>query len=399
MPDISSRGVLVPPSPIRKLVYYADQAKRKGITVHHLNIGQPDIATPKPMLDFFKNNNINIIGYTHSAGIEKLRRKFAQYYAQIGVDISYEDLYVTTGGSEGILFAMLTCLNPGEEIIIPEPFYCNYLSYAVVAGVDIVPVTAYLSNNFALPPVAEIKNKISAKTKAILICNPNNPTGYVYSKQELLEIKKIVQERNLFLIVDEAYRDFVYTTEPAFSCLRLKDIDDNLIVVDTVSKRYSACGARVGMLITKNKAVQDAVYKLCQMRLSAPYLEQLAVEEVLNLDSSFFELTKKEYQARRDGLLERLKKIPGVVCAYPHGAFYVIARLPVDDADRFCQWLLEVFSHNNETVMLAPLSGFYKTQNIGKDEVRFAYVIDQLAIHKAMDCLAVALPLYQKTMM
>jgi aspartate aminotransferase len=383
----------MPPSPIRKLVPFAEQAKKKGITVYHLNIGQPDIETPAAILEAVRKADIKVLEYSHSAGNESYRRKLVQYYKKAGISVSHEQILVTTGGSEAILFGFLTCLNPGEEVIIPEPFYANYNGFAVAAGVKIVPITSTIENGFALPPIDEFKKAITPKTKAILICNPNNPTGYLYSRAEMEALKNICLEYNLYLFSDEAYREFCYAGE-YISAMQLEGLEEHVVLMDTISKRYSACGARLGALVTKNKAVYDAAMKFAQARLSPPGLAQIMGEAAIDLPDHYFDVPKQEYLSRRNLLVARLNAIPGVFCPNPGGAFYAIARLPIDDADKFCQWLLEHFSYKNQTVMLAPATGFYSTPGLGKNEVRLAYVLNLTSLDAAMDCLEKALEEY-----
>lgn len=394
MLSISTRGQVMPASPIRKLVPYAEAAKKRGIKVYHLNIGQPDIETPKPMLDAVRHSDFKILEYSHSAGNESYRRKLVAYYQNQGIPLDYTQIIVTTGGSEAILFAMMSCLDAGDEVIIPEPFYANYNGFAVAAGVKVVPVTAHIEDGFALPPIAALEEKITNRTKAVLICNPNNPTGYLYSQEELEKLKDIIKQHNLFLFSDEAYGEFCYTGTH-FSAMQLEGLDDHVVLLDTISKRYSSCGARIGTLVTRNSDVLDAVMKFAQSRLSPPTFGQIAGEAALDLPGDYFNATKVEYQRRRDTLVSRLNQIPGVFCPNPGGAFYAMAKLPVDDSDRFCQWILESFSYEGQTVMMAPGTGFYGTPGLGKQEVRFAYVLNTDAIHKAMDCLERALEVYK----
>jgi len=383
----------MPPSPIRKLVPFAEAAKKKGITVFHLNIGQPDIETPPAILDAVKNATIPVLEYSHSAGNESYRKKLVQYYAKAGISLTPQQIIITTGGSEAILFGFFTCLNPGDEVIVPEPFYANYNGFACAAGVKVVPITSTIESGFALPPIADFKKVISPKTKAILICNPNNPTGYLYSKDEMEALGSLCLKHDLYLFSDEAYREFSYEGQ-AMSALELKGLEEQVIVMDTISKRYSACGARIGAFITRNAAVYDGAMKFAQARLSPPGLAQLLAEAAVDLPDNFFDAPKKEYQQRRDLLVRRLNKMPGVFCPNPGGAFYAIAKLPIDDSDKFCQWLLESFSYNNQTLMLAPATGFYGTPGLGKQEVRLAYVLNLDSINKAMDCLEQALASY-----
>lgn len=383
----------MPPSPIRKLVPYAEAAKKKGITVYHLNIGQPDIETPKMVLDAVRHSDFKILDYSHSAGNESYRKKLVKYYAGVGINVTHNEIIVTTGGSEAILFGFMTCMDAGDEVIIPEPFYANYNGFAVAADVKVVPVTSHIENGFALPPIAEIEKKITPKTKAIVICNPNNPTGYLYSETEMQQLKDIIIKHNLYLFSDEAYREFCYEGKQ-FSAGHLTGVDDHVIIMDTISKRYSACGGRIGAFVTKNKTVLDAAMKFAQARLSPPSFAQIAGEAAIDLPADYFDTTKAEYKRRRDLIVQRLNAMEGVFCPNPGGAFYAMARLPIDDADVFCQWLLESFSHNKRTVMLAPATGFYGTPGLGKQEVRLAYVLNTSAINEAMDCLEEALKQY-----
>jgi len=393
MLSISNRGKHMPPSPIRKLVPYAEAAKKRGIKVFHLNIGQPDIETPPQILDAVRHSDFKVLEYSHSAGNESYRKKLVEYYKRVGINIHHNQIIVTTGGSEAILFGFMSCLDAGDEVIIPEPFYANYNGFAVAADVVVKPITSLIETGFALPPIEDFEKAITSKTKAIVICNPNNPTGYLYSKQEMETLKEIITKHNLYLFADEAYREFCYEGEH-FSAMHLTGVDDNVILMDTISKRYSACGGRVGALVTKNNEVLQAVMKFAQARLSPPTFAQILGEAAVDLPSNYFEKIKKEYQLRRDTIVKRLNAIPGVFCPNPGGAFYAMASLPVDDADVFCQWLLESFSYNNKTVMLAPASGFYGTKNLGKNEVRLAYVLNVDSINAAMDCLGKALEEY-----
>ncbi|PZR26939.1 MAG: pyridoxal phosphate-dependent aminotransferase [Citrobacter freundii] len=393
MLTISTRGQQMPPSPIRKLVPFAEAAKKKGTKVYHLNIGQPDIETPPAIMDAVKHTDLRVLEYSHSAGNESYRRKLVDYYKKVGISVTHEQIMITTGGSEAILFAFFTCLNPGDEVIIPEPFYANYNGFACTAGVEVVPITSHIETGFALPPIADFEKVITAKTKAIIICSPNNPTGYLYSREEMEALKEICLRHNLYLFSDEAYREFCYDGEYV-SAMQLEGMEQNVVLMDTISKRYSACGARIGALVTKNKQVYDAAMKFAQARLSPPGLAQILGEAAVDLPDSYFDGPKKEYQARRDLLVSRLNAMPGVFCPNPGGAFYAIARLPIDDADKFCQWLLESFSYNGQTVMLAPATGFYGTPGLGKNEVRLAYVLNLESIAAAMDCLERALEEY-----
>lgn len=385
----------MPPSPIRKLVPFAEAAKKKGIKVYHLNIGQPDIETPKLMIDAVRNADFKVLEYSHSAGNESYRRKLVEYYHKVGIELNHHQIIVTTGGSEAILFGFMACMDPGDEVIIPEPFYANYNGFAVSAGVVVKPITSRIEDGFALPPIAAFEAAITPRTKAIMVCNPNNPTGYLYSREEMEVLKQIVLKHNLFLFADEAYREFCYSGEH-FSAMRLEGAENNVVLMDTISKRYSACGARIGAFVTRNQALLDATMKFAQARLSPPGLAQIAGEAAIDLPDDYFEGTKAEYLKRRDTLVNRLNAMPGVFCPNPGGAFYAIARLPIDDADKFCQWLLESFSWNKQTVMLAPATGFYGTEGLGKNEVRLAYVLNTTDINAAMDCLEKALEEYNR---
>lgn len=393
MLTISLRGKEMPASPIRKLVPYAEAAKKKGLQVYHLNIGQPDIETPPAILDAVRNSDIKVLEYSHSAGNESYRKKLVQYYKSVGIDVTPEQIIITTGGSEAIMFGFFTCLNPGDEVIIPEPFYANYNGFACAAGVRVVPITAHIENGFALPPIADFEKVITNKTKAIIICSPNNPTGYLYSRAEMEALKEICLKYNLYLFSDEAYREFCYDGEYV-SAMHLQGLDQNTVLMDTISKRYSSCGARLGAFVTKNKEVYSAAMKFAQARLSPPGLAQIMGEAAVDLPASYFDAPKAEYLSRRDALVSRLNAMKGVFCPNPGGAFYAIAKLPIDDADKFCQWLLEDFSYQGQTVMLAPATGFYGTPGLGKNEVRLAYVLNVSAINAAMDCLEKALEQY-----
>lgn len=393
MLQISKRGIQMPSSPIRKLVPYAETAKKKGITVYHLNIGQPDIETPKMVLDAVRHSDFKVLEYSHSAGNESYRKKLVDYYASVGIHVNHQQIIVTTGGSEAILFGFMACLDAGDEVIIPEPFYANYNGFAIEAGVNVVPVTSYIKDGFALPPIEEFEKKITPRTKAIVICNPNNPTGYNYSEAEMLKLKELILKHNLYLFADEAYREFTYEGKQ-FSAMHLQGVDNHVVLMDTISKRYSACGGRIGAFVTKNNELINAVMKFAQARLSPPSFAQIAGEAACDLPSDYFDTTKAEYKNRRDVLVSRLNAMDGVFCPNPGGAFYAIAQLPIDDADNFCQWLLEHFSHNNQTVMLAPATGFYGTPGLGKQEVRLAYVLNTTAINASMDCLEAALKVY-----
>ncbi len=384
----------MPASPIRKLVPFAEEAKRQGRTVYHLNIGQPDIETPQVVLDKMNNLDLKVVEYSHSAGFESYRKGLAKYYAQYDIHIDHNDIIITTGGSEALIFGMMTCFNAGDEIIIPEPFYANYNGFSVTSGVKVVPVTASIENGFALPPISEFEKLITDKTKGILICNPGNPTGYLYSKEELMTLRDIVKKHDLFLFADEVYREFCYDGATHFSAMNLEGIEDNVVLVDSVSKRYSMCGARVGALISKNKELIQTALKFGQARLSPPTFGQIAGETALDTPQQYFTDVIAEYVDRRNILIEGLNKIEGVTCPKPKGAFYAIAKLPIDNADKFCQWLLEHFEYENQTVMLAPATGFYATKGLGEQEVRIAYVLNKEALQNAVKCLEEALRVY-----
>ena len=383
----------MPASPIRKLVPYAEAAKKKGIKVYHLNIGQPDIETPKQCLDAVRHSDFTVLEYSHSAGNESYRKKLVQYYKKAGIDVTPEQIIVTTGGSEAILFGFMACMDAGDEVIIPEPFYANYNGFAVEAGVIVKPISSSIETGFALPPIEDFEKAITPKTKAIVVCNPNNPTGYLYSAEEMEVLQKIIIKHNLYLFADEAYREFCYEGTHT-SAMHLKDVDDNIVLMDTISKRYSACGGRIGAFVTRNKNLLGAAMKFAQARLSPPSFAQILGEAAVDLPDDYFNTTKAEYKLRRDTIVKRLNAIPGVFCPNPGGAFYAMAKLPIDDSDQFCQWLLESFSYNQQTVMLAPATGFYSTPGLGKQEVRLAYVINVDAINSAMDCLEKALEQY-----
>lgn len=394
MPQISSKGLEMPASPIRKLTPYADQAKKEGKHIYHLNIGQPDIETPEVMLDAIRNIDFKVWAYTPSEGTASYRSRLADYYNALGYHVHADDILVTNGGSEAITIAMQTCLNPGEEIIIPEPFYANYNGFAVSAGLVVKPILSSIETGFALPPISEFEKLITDKTKAIAICNPNNPTGYLYSRKELEDLRDLCLKYDLYLLSDEAYREFCYDGREFISPMHLEGMDDHVIVLDTVSKRYSACGARLGCLLTKNKEVWNTALKFAQARLSPPAVAQIAATAAIDTPQSYFDTVIEEYTQRRDVLVEGLNAIEGVYCPNPGGAFYVVARLPIDNADRFCQWMLEKFSHENETVMMAPATGFYSSAAAGKDEVRIAYVLNTEDLKKAIECLRIGLEQY-----
>ncbi|MBK6378461.1 MAG: pyridoxal phosphate-dependent aminotransferase [Chitinophagaceae bacterium] len=393
MLTISNRGMQMPASPIRKLVPYAEAAKKRGTKVYHLNIGQPDIETPPQCLDAVRHSDFKVLEYSHSAGNESYRKKLVQYYKTVGINVTAEQIIITTGGSEAIIFGFMACMDAGDEVIIPEPFYANYNGFAVEAGVIVKPITSSIDTGFALPPIEDFEKSITPKTKAIVICNPNNPTGYLYSAAEMEILKQLITKYNLYLFADEAYREFCYEGTHT-SAMHLTGVDDHVVLMDTISKRYSACGGRIGAFVTKNKALLDATMKLAQARLSPPSFAQILGEAAVDLPADYFNGTRAEYKLRRDTIVKRLNAIPGVFCPNPGGAFYAMAKLPIDDSDKFCQWLLESFNYNNETVMLAPATGFYSTPGLGKQEVRLAYVINVNAINAAMDCLEKALEVY-----
>jgi aspartate aminotransferase len=394
MPKVSVKGNTMPSSPIRKLVPFAEAAKKRGTKIYHLNIGQPDIETPEVMLNAIKNADIKVLEYSHSAGIESYRKKLAGYYGSFNINIDENDIIITTGGSEAIEIAMMTCFNAGDEIIIPEPFYANYNGFSCAADVKVVPVKSYIETGFALPPISEFEKLITPKTKGIMICNPGNPTGYLYSKEELESLKELVLKYDLFLLSDEVYREFCYDGKEYVSVMHLTGIDNNVVLLDSISKRYSACGARIGALISKNKEIMAAAMKFAQARLSPPTFGQIGAEAALNTPKSYFDKVQKEYVERRDFVIEALNKMEGVFCPKPSGAFYCIARLPIDNADKFCQWLLESFDHQGQTVMLAPATGFYSTEGSGTNEVRLAYVLNKESLKNAMMCLEAALKAY-----
>lgn len=394
MPTISQKGIQMPASPIRKLTPFADQAKRDGKKIYHLNIGQPDIKTPEVMLNALKNIDFKVWAYTASEGTLSYRTKLAEYYNKLNYNITPSDILVTNGGSEAITIAMQACLNPGEEVIIPEPFYANYNGFACSADIIVKPIMSYIDNGFALPSIAEFEKVITEKTKAIAICNPNNPTGYLYSREELEALRELCLKYDLYLFSDEAYREFCYDGREFLSPMHLEGLEQNVVVFDTVSKRYSACGARIGCIITKNKELYQTCLKFAQARLSPSLEGQIAGEAAVDTPDSYFEAVSKEYTARRDVLVNGLNNIDGVFCPNPGGAFYVVAKLPIDNADKFCQWMLEKFDYNNETVMMAPATGFYSTPGAGQNEVRLAYVLNQDDLKKALVCLEEGLKAY-----
>lgn len=396
MPKISNKGQQMPESPIRKLVPYSEIAKKRGTKVYHLNIGQPDIKTPEVAMNSIKNIDIKVLEYSHSAGFESYRRKLAEYYQKHGLPINIEDIIITTGGSEALLFAMGSTMDSDDEIIIPEPFYANYNGFSTASGVKVVPVISTIDEGFALPPIADFEKLITPKTKAILICNPGNPTGYLYSKEEIYQLAELVKKYDLFLIADEVYREFIYDGDHHFSVMNVPGIEQNAIMIDSVSKRYSMCGARIGCIVSKNKEVMAAAMKFAQARLSPPTFAQIASEAALETPQSYFDEVITEYKDRRDTLIAELNQIDGVKVATPKGAFYCIAKLPVKNADDFAQWLLESFDFNGETVMVAPAAGFYSSPNVGLDEVRIAYVLKKEDLIKSVRILKEALKVYHQ---
>ena len=394
MPYISQKGKKMPESPIRKLVPFAERAKKMGKTVYHLNIGQPDIESPSIALNAINNFNQKVIKYSHSSGFESYRKGLAKYYEKLGISINYDDIMITTGGSEALLFGLNSCLDNNDEIIIPEPFYANYNGFSIATGVKVKPIITKINNGFALPAIEEFEKLITPKTKAILICNPGNPTGYLYSKEELETLKNIVIKHDLFLFADEVYREFCYDGNSHYSVMNIEGLEQHAVVIDSTSKKYSMCGIRVGFMISKNKELMATALKFAQARLSPPTFGQIAGEAALQTPNIYFEKVSSEYVQRRDLLIEGLNKIEGVVCPKPKGAFYCIAQLPIDNADKFSQWLLEEFDYNGQTIMLAPASGFYSTPKTGINQVRIAYVLNQKALTQALICLQKALELY-----
>jgi len=395
MPKISEKGLKMPSSPIRKLVPYAEQATKDGKTVYYLNIGQPDIKTPQVALDAIKNSSLNILAYSRSEGSESYRQKIANYYSKNNISVSQNDIIVTTGGSEALLFAFGSIMDKDDEIIIPEPFYANYNGFSTASGVNVVPVISKIEDNFALPPIEDFEKLITSKTKAILICNPGNPTGYLYSKEEIKKLATLVKKHDLFLIADEVYREFVYDGISHYSILQEEGLEEHAIVIDSVSKRYSMCGARIGYLVSKNREFILTALKYAQARLSPPTLAQIASEAALSTPDSYFTEVINEYVGRRDTLISELEKIEGVKVAKPNGAFYCIAELPIKNSDKFAQWLLEHFSFNNETVMVAPAAGFYSSPNVGLNQIRIAYVLNEDSLKKAVKIIGEALKLYK----
>lgn len=392
--ELSQRAIAFPSSPIRKLAPYADEAKRNGVHVYQLNIGQPDIKTPQCAIDAVRNLDRTVLEYSPSDGFLSLRRKLVGYYGRFGIKLSEDEIIVTTGGSEAVLLAFLTCINPGDELIVPEPFYANYRSFAIAAGAEVKPVPTSIEDGFRLPSVEAIEEQITPRSRAILICNPNNPTGYVYTREEMLRLRDIVRRHNLFLFCDEVYREFTYTGEPYFSSLHMEGVDENVVVIDSVSKRYSECGIRIGCICSRNKELLAAVMKFCQARLSPPLLGQIVAEASIDVPASYLEGVYDEYIDRRNFLIQGLNSIPGVYSPMPMGAFYTVAALPVDDSEKFCLWCLKEFRHNGATVMMAPASGFYTTPGAGKNQVRIAYVLNKEDMAKALDCLRHALQQY-----
>ncbi|AWH73150.1 pyridoxal phosphate-dependent aminotransferase [Dokdonia sp. Dokd-P16] len=395
MPAISKKGLAMPQSPIRKLVPFADAAKARGIKIHQLNIGQPDIKTPKVALDAVKNNDLEVLAYSHSAGFQSYRDKLASYYSNHGIDVTSEDIIISTGGSEALLFAMGSVTDPGDEIIIPEPFYANYNGFATASGVTVVPVISTLEEGFALPPISDFEKLISDKTKAIVICNPGNPTGYLYSQEEIRQLAELVKKHDLFLIADEVYREFAYDGHQHHSVMKERDIDNHAIMIDSVSKRFSMCGARIGCIVSRNKELMSTAMKFAQARLSPPTFAQIASEAALDTPQSYFDDVIEEYVSRRDILVAGLEAIPGIKVAKPKGAFYCIAELPVKNADAFAQWLLESFDLDGRTIMVAPAAGFYSSANVGLNQVRIAYVLEENHLKDAVAILKVALEQYQ----
>ena len=394
MLSLSEIAKKLPASPIRKLVPFAEAAKKRGTKVFHLNIGQPDVASPREALDAIKNADLKLVPYPHSAGIESYRKKLAGYYQKINIPVTESDMIITTGGSEAVSMALQICCNPGDEVIVIEPFYTNYNTFALLSNVTLVPISTRIEDGFALPPISELEKLITPKTKGILISNPGNPTGTLYSKETMLQLGELVIKHNIYLLSDEVYREFCYTDEPHFSCMHIPGAEQNSILIDSVSKRYSLCGVRIGAIISLNKEVMNAALRFAQARLCSPALGQIAAEGAIDTPDSYFEEVSKEYIARRDLMVTALNKMPGVFCPNPEGAFYATVRLPVDDSDKFAQWLLEEFEHNKQTVMVAPAAGFYATPGKGTDEVRIAYVLNLNDMKAAMECLEIALQKY-----
>lgn len=397
MPSISQRGIIMPSSPIRKLVPYADEAKARGLKVYHLNIGQPDILTPDIALRAVQEAKLPIVKYGHSAGMPEYRRKLSKYYQGVGIELTPDEMLVTCGGSEAVLFAFMSCLDPLDEIIVPEPFYANYEAYAAAAGAVVVPITSTIETGFTLPGIEAFEKVITHRTKAIMICNPNNPTGYLYSEAEMQQLREIIVRHDLFLICDEVYREFCYDGARFYSSMYLRGVDDNVIMVDSVSKRFSECGLRIGLLATHNKSVIGSAMKLAQARLCPPTFGQIAAMASLDVPAAYYKAVNEEYCKRRNFLLDGLNKIPGVYSPMPRGAFYTVARLPIDDSERFCRWLLSEFSYNNQTLMIAPAAGFYSNRTLGKNEARIAYCLNCEDLGVALDLLRRALEQYPGT--
>lgn len=394
MLTLSQKAVQMPASPIRKLVPFADAAKKRGVKVYHLNIGQPDIDSPKCVIDAIQHFNLSLLAYTNSAGIESYRKALERYYKGVGIDADYTDIIVTTSGSESVAFAILTVCDPGDQVIVMEPFYTNYRAFALQYGVELVPISTTIDNGFAVPPIEEFEKYITPKTKAILLCNPGNPTGTLYPQESMEKLGEIVKKHNIFLLSDEVYREFCYSDTPHFSAMQIKGAEQNVLLLDSVSKRYSMCGARIGCIVSKNKEVMGAIMKLAQSRLCSPLVEQIAAEAAVDTPAEYFAAVKAEYIHRRDVMIELLNNIPGVYTPKPMGAFYTIARLPVEDAEDFAKWMLEEFSYQGQTTMVAPAAGFYATPGKGKDEVRLAYVLNVEDIKNAIKCLEEGLKVY-----
>ena len=394
MLTLSKKAQAMPASPIRKLVPYADAAKKRGIKVYHLNIGQPDIESPKEALDAVKNNQLKVVAYAKSGGNDSLREGLARYYKGIGINVEAADINITNGGSEALQIALAVTCNPDDEVIVFEPFYTNYNSFALQNDVKLVPITTHIEDGFALPPMSEVENRITPKTKGVVICNPGNPTGCLYQKEALLELGEIANNDQLFIYADEVYREFCYTDEPHFSCMHIPGLEQNVILLDSVSKRYSLCGARIGYLVSRNKEVMNAVMRYAQARLCSPSYGQIAAEGALDAPASYFKAVRDEYIHRRDVLIDGLQKMPGVIAPRPMGAFYAAAQLPVDDSEKFAKWLLEEFNYNGETVMVAPMAGFYATKGLGTNQIRLAYVLKEEDLKHALVCLEKALETY-----
>ena len=394
MPEVSQRGIIMPASPIRRLVPLANKAAERGVKVYRLNIGQPDIPTPKEGLDALKHIDRKVLEYSPSDGLRSLREKLREYYHRYNIDVDVDDIIITAGGSEAVLFAFMACLDPGDEIIVPEPAYANYMAFAISAGANIVTIPSSIDEGFAMPPMEKFEQLITPRTKGILICNPNNPTGYLYSMKEMLQISDIVKKHNLFLFSDEVYREFCYPGAPYISAFHLPDIEEQVVLIDSVSKRYNECGIRIGALITKHKELKNSVMKFCQARLSPPLLGQIVAEASIDTTPEYMLQTYNEYVDRRKFLIDELNKIPGVYSPIPMGAFYTVARLPVDDADKFCSWCLDEFSYEGQTIFMAPASGFYTSEGMGHDEVRIAYILEKEELRKAMQVLRKALEAY-----